>query len=293
MNNVGASVETCNLCGYKEFTDIVRKDGYRLVRCQNCRLLFVSNPPSEVQRAHLYSFESGYHAVLDMDPAASAFHECEASLNLRLLRKYVNSGRLLDVGCSTGIFLGAALASGWSGQGLEYSPDSSKIAREAHGLDVQTGELRPDTYAPSSFDVVTFWDVIEHLPDPRGTLTLVIDILAPGGLLLLKTPNADGLYPRLALRLARQLGFWGHAEPPGHLYQFSVESLTKLAQQSGFEVVAVHHQRIPISYSFGSVGQWFRSFKWAAYCAMFVPLAWLGPFVRQGDDQVLVVRKPG
>ena len=71
-----------------------------------------------------------------------------------------------------------------------------------HGLDVKTGELRAVTYVPDSFDVVTLWDVIEHLPDPLATLSLVSGIMPTGGLLVLKTPNSDGLYPRLSLRLA-------------------------------------------------------------------------------------------
>lgn len=285
------AVEPCKLCGHAHFDALLNKDGFDLARCHACGLIFVSNPPTDEQRAHLYSFESGYHAVLNVDAASKAFHEREAALNLRVLRCHVQSGRLLDIGCSTGIFLNAARASGWSGQGLEYSPDSSKIAREVHGLDVKTGELRADSYPPNSFDVVTFWDVIEHLPDPLATLSLVGGIMAPGGLLVLKTPNADGLYPRLSLRLAHRLGFWGHAEPPGHLYQFNVATLTRLAQQAGFDVMAVHHQRIPVSYSFGSVRAWFRSLKWAAYCAAFIPLAWIGPYLGLGDDQVLVARK--
>ncbi len=289
MNRV--VVLACNLCGHAGLAPLLRKDGFDLVRCDVCGLICVANPPTDKELAHLYSFESGYHAALHVDPASVAFHDREAAANLRMLRRHANAGRLLDIGCSTGLFLRAARDSGWNGQGLEYSPDSSRIARERNHLDVRTGELRDDTYAPNAFDVITLWDVIEHLPDPRLALSHIRRILAPGGLLVLKTPNADGLYPRMSLLLARRLGFWGHAEPPGHLYQFSISTLSRLVAQAGFEVVAVHHQRIPITYSFGSVRGWFRSVKWAGYCALFMPLAWLGPYLARGDDQVLVARK--
>lgn len=281
----------CNACGHDRFRALLRKDGYDLVRCAACGLICVANPPTDEERARIYSFESGYHVSLDADRASVAFHTREAASNLRMLRRHARGGRLLDIGCSTGLFLAAARGIGWTGQGLEYSPDSSRIARELHGLDVRTGELRPDTFAPESFDVVTLWDVIEHLPDPHATLRLIWRVMAPGGLLILKTPNADGLYPRASLRLAARLGFWGHAEPPGHLYQFSVRTLTRMAERAGFSVVNVHHGRIPLSYSFGGVRGWFRSAKWAAYCALFMPLAWAGPFLRLGDDQILVLRK--
>lgn len=282
---------SCNACGNRRLTPLLRKDGYDLARCAQCGLICVSNPPTDEERSRLYSFDAGYHASLVDDAASVAFHEREAALNLRALRSFAGSGRLLDIGCSTGLFLRALRDIGWVGQGLEYSPDSSRIAREQHGLDVKTGELRPDTYAAGSFDIVTMWDVIEHVPDPCATLVQIHRILADDGQVLLKTPNADGLYPRVSLRLANRLGFWGHAEPPGHLFQFSVASLSTLAGRAGFRVVAVRHQRIPIGYSFGSWRGWFRSVKWAAYCALFMPMAWLGPWLGQGDDQVLVLKK--
>ena len=104
--------------------------------------------------------------------------------------------------------------------------------------------------------------------------------------------NAAFPYPRASLRFARRLDFWGHAEPPGHLFQFSASTLQKMASQAGLQTVALHHQRIPISYSFGRFRQWFRSTKWAVYCLAFAPMAWLGPMMGQGDDIALVLRRP-
>jgi len=286
-------VLACNLCGHAEFLPLISKEGFDVVRCTQCDLVFVANPPEATELARLYSFDTGYHAKLEVDPISTAFHAREAALNLGLLHRHARNGRLLDIGCSTGLFLTAARKAGWPGQGLEYSPDSSRVAREVHGLDVKTGALTEDTFAPNSFDVITLWDVIEHLPDPSATLKLISVLLAPGGLLVLKTPNVDGLYPRASLLVARTLGFWGHAEPPGHLFQFSARTLEKMAQQAGLETVALHHQRIPITYSFGNFRSWFRSAKWAVYCAAFIPMAWLGPFIALGDDIAFVSRKRG
>jgi 2-polyprenyl-3-methyl-5-hydroxy-6-metoxy-1,4-benzoquinol methylase len=285
-------VQSCNLCGHVDFLLLIRKDGFDLVRCKQCELVFVANPPEEKELARLYSFDAGYHAKLERDSISTAFHRREADLNLRVLQQHADPGRLLDIGCSTGLFLAAAGKAGWHAQGLEYSADSSQVARDVHGLDVKTGALQAGMYSPGSFDVITMWDVIEHLPDPSNTLKLIPQILKPGGLLVLKTPNVDGLYPRASLRVARRLDFWGHAEPPGHLFQFSASTLQKMASQAGLQTVALHHQRIPISYSFGRVRQWFRSTKWAVYCLAFAPMAWLGPMVGQGDDIALVLRRP-
>jgi 2-polyprenyl-3-methyl-5-hydroxy-6-metoxy-1,4-benzoquinol methylase len=282
----------CNACGKDSADLLIEKDGFDVVRCRGCSLIYVGNPPDDAQRARMYSFEAGYHKELKDDQASEAFHAREAAMNLAVLRRHVQNGRLLDIGCSTGLFLKAARAIGWAGQGLEYSPDSSRIAREVEGLNVKTGELTEDTYAPHSFDVVTMWDVIEHVPDPRRTLQLISRIVAPGGLLVLKTPDADGLFPRWSLMLAARLRYWRHAEPPGHLFQFSTRTLSAMAEAAGFEVLARHSQRIPVTYSFGPASAWFRSLKWAAYCAIFVPLAWIGPWLGSGDDIVIVLRRP-
>ena len=282
----------CNLCRGERFAHIVTEDGFEVVSCVGCGLVFVANPPDDDERAKLYSFASGYHQALSDHDRTMAWHAREADANLAVLRRHVRAGRLLDIGCSTGLFLNAARNAGWPGQGLEYSPDSSRIAVERYALDVRCGELRPGLYPPGSFDVITLWDVIEHLPDPNATIALLHDALAPGGWLVLKTPNVDGLYPRLSRRLAGRLNFWGHVEPPGHLFQFSAMTLGRMVREAGLEVVAVHQQRIPISYSFGDFKDWFRSFKWAAYCAAFIPLAVVGPWLHQGDDMVLVARKP-
>lgn len=192
---------------------------------------------------------------------------------------------------STGLFLSLAVQRGWPAEGLEYSADSAEEARNKRGLKVRTGALERGMFAPGSFDVITLWDVIEHVPDPRTVLELATELLAPGGVMMVKTPNCDGLYPRLALALAGRLGFWGHPDPPGHLFQFSVSTLSCMVHAVGLRACAVHHGRIPIEYSFGKPAGWFRSAKWAAYCAMFLPLAWAGPLLRQGDDFTLVARR--
>ncbi len=279
----------CNGCGGAQHEAVFVKDGWQLVRCRSCRLVFVSNPPTDEQRAQMYSFAAGYHEELGANEASIAFHREEAQRNLAVLSRHRRPpGRLLDIGCSSGLFLDAARNAGWQVRGLEYSPDSARMARENLGLDVVTGELGPDTFEAGSFDVVTLWDVIEHVPDPKAMLERIAPLLAPAGLLLLKTPNIDGLYPALSYRVAESVGFWGHPEPPGHLYQFSAGTLSGMLRVIGFSPVAAHQQRIPLSYSFGPPSGWIRSLRWACYCALFLPISAIGPLLGRGDDVVIV-----
>lgn len=281
----------CDVCGSSSHTEIWTKDGYRLVRCSGCSLIYVANPPTAEQLQRLYSFAAGYHHEMGQSDAKITRHTGEARANLRTLSQSTRPGMLLDVGCSTGLFLLEAQQAGWDAHGLEYSPDSARIARERHGLQVEQGALMKGKFAANSFDVVTMWDVIEHLPSPNAALEVVMDILKPGGLFIAKTPNVDGLYPASSLLIAGKVGFWGHPEPPGHLYQFSAYTLRKLLTRKGFAIERVYQQTIPISYSFGSFRQWFRSFKWLAYTGLFAPMVVLGPFVGRGDAITMVARK--
>lgn len=281
----------CDVCSNSSQSEIWTKEGYQLVRCDSCGLVFIANPPSTEQLEKLYSFANGYHQGLVQSDAEILRHEDEARANMRILTKHARPGLLLDIGCSTGLFLLEAQRGGWRVCGLEYSTDSAKIAQESHRLEVAQGALVKGQYPANYFDVVTMWDVIEHLPSPSAALDEVMEILKPGGLFIAKTPNVDGLYPALSLRVAGKVGFWGHPEPPGHLYQFSVTTLGNLLIQKGFSIEHAHHHAIPIVYSFGTLKQWCRSLKWLAYSCVFAPTVILGPLINRGDVITMIARK--
>lgn len=285
-----AVLTDCSLCGSSRLEHIWSKDGYDLVRCRDCSLVFVANPPGPQALQKLYSFEAGYHSELGSDSWAVQHHQNEAQRNLAVLQRHSREGRLLDIGCSTGLFLELARGAGFDASGIEYSPDSARVA-QAKGLDVAVGALTDGRYDEQSFDLVTLWDVIEHLPDPQATLAVAARLLKPGGLLVAKTPNCDGWYPRLSLMVAQWVGYWGHPDPPGHLFQFSTRTLTDLFTRHGLTPTATHHGRIPLRYSFGAPREWLRSPKWAAYCAAFLPIAAVAPWLRAGDDITLVGRR--
>src|SRR5690349_22293158 len=134
--------------------------------------------------------------------------------------RHQRSGRLLDVGCSAGFFLKVARDRGFDVHGLEIPADTAALARERYDVDVQVGTLDDAHFEPGSFDVVTMWDVIEHVRDPVGAMSTVARLLKPGGIAALMTPNVEGLFPRLSYRVADRVGFWPHPEPPAHLFQF-------------------------------------------------------------------------
>ena len=98
--------------------------------------------------------------------------------------------RYLDVGCSTGFVVEAARDKGWDAIGIDLNPSAIEYGR-TRGLDLRTVALEDAGFAPGSLDAVSLFDVLEHLLDPRRTLRVCADLLAPGGILFLYVPNFD------------------------------------------------------------------------------------------------------
>lgn len=279
------STISCPLCG-ADSTDLVWSEGgYDLVRCNACSLMFVGNPPDAEELSRIYSFESGYHRQLadDSDRASDLARE-NARHHLDLIEQVQGPGHILDVGCASGSFMREAKDRGWIVSGVELNGDTADVARQ-HGLSVTTGTISA-IHADERFDAVTMWDLLEHVPNPLDVLREARKLLSPGGCLWVATPNVDGLFPSMSLRVADWVGVWPHPEPPHHLCQFSEKTLRQALARAGFTRVDVTHERIPFGFTFGSGKQLLTEPKRLAYTAVFAPLVILGPAVSRGDSIV-------
>ncbi len=287
-------IDYCPLCDRSALQTVHVKQGYHIGKCDSCSLLLVRNPPTKEQLTRLYSFQTGYHKEFLTNERLQEEKLSDAKSDFRILEKYYRPrtpGTLLDIGCSTGFFLRVARDKGWQCKGVELSKDTARIAAERYHLEVYQGELEEQPFQENEFDVVTLWDVIEHLEDPLNTLKRVARILKPDGIILFRTPNADGLFPRLSFKVAGLTGQWPHVTPPGHLYQFSKRSIEKLLKKGGLEFIDIIDERIPLDYTFGTLSELLRSPKWLLYSMAFAPLAFVGPWLGQGDSMVVVAQR--
>jgi SAM-dependent methyltransferase len=243
---------SCLVCGAGgPFRDLYTRDGFTLVRCPRCSLVFQDPQPTDEQLAQTYYHDPEWTRTQLGSMRALLTDRADAQLEF-LDRAGVGPGgrQLLDVGCAAGRFMEVASRAGWRTTGVELGESTAQAAR-SQGLDVHTGTLR-DAFSvlePGSFELVTFWDVLEHVRDPREELAMARELLGAGGMIAATMPNVSGLYPQSTYRLiARPTGRWEYPELPVHLFDFDPRTITRLMIDSGYRDVHVKTFPTPFSY---------------------------------------------
>lgn len=239
----------CLLCGARApFAPFFEADPYVLVRCE-CGLVFQDpQPDGEVLERAYYHDESFSEALLaDLRPVTQR----NAEEKLRLLRGAITPGmRVLDVGASSGAWLELAERQGARAIGVEIGAATAAAARE-RGFDMRSGTLEQvlPELSGERFDLITYWDVLEHLADPLGELELARQLLAPEGRIAATFPNVEGLYPSLSYRLfGNRTGVWEYPELPVHLYDFSPRTAARLLERAGYELERARTFAIPFGF---------------------------------------------
>jgi SAM-dependent methyltransferase len=226
----------CHFCGATDARKRHRIRKLWIVECLGCGVLYTHprvtcnyddrGVPIEQQRAE---YERDYWP-----------HRQETALRYwDTLEAYRQTGRLLDVGCGFGFFLNEAQQRRWTAVGVEIAGEQAEWGRQRFGLEI-VPNLDDERLGAGQFDVITMWDVIEHVADSESLLRRCRELLQPGGLLLVRTPNAEGLALRAhwwswpLLELYWQLAY--PANPWEHVYHFTPAFLQRLLQNNGFAV---------------------------------------------------------
>jgi len=210
--------------------------GHIVVHCAECGAFHLDPLPSEesVQAAYRRDdyFEGGrregYQNYEDMRKVILP----HAYRRLRQIsRQFANPGRLLDFGCAAGYFLEAAQSLGWRVAGVEISPSMAERAAQRLRAPVVTSI---DNLPEKEFEVITLWEVIEHLPRPLEVMQRLCKLLVPGGLLMLSTPNASHW------QVSREPQNWtGFRSIPLHVVFFTDSSLVTLLERAGFQQITI------------------------------------------------------
>jgi SAM-dependent methyltransferase len=228
---------TCPLCGGTPVFHFMtapdrfhwRKDEYRLLRCPKCGCVWLTDAPRPDEMSVHY--DEDYHKAI------VAAGETSALLRWRRPREQIlknkQGGNILDVGCSSGGFLGTMRGNSWKLFGIEMEAFTAEKARVATGAEVFVGDALDAPFITDTFDVITCFDVLEHVYEPRKLLAKILDWLKPGGIFLTALPNIHSWE-------ARVLGtYWYGLELPRHLFHFSPKSLRHLATSVGLKEISI------------------------------------------------------
>ncbi len=233
MHDPAPEPNPCPICRVHE-TELEFPDAtgpareFPLVRCRRCGLVFQRDARTPEHRDEAQRTAYGGARRRFERPLEWAIRLFRRS-RLRRVRPLLPAhGSTLDIGCGRGLYLRMLQERGYRVRGTELS---TRTARNAHPeVTVDVGEMEPGRYPDASFDLITLWHVLEHLPRPDRTLEACRRALKPGGAILIALPNYGSLQARLGGER------WFHLDLPRHLSHFTEATLRRLVTERGLEV---------------------------------------------------------
>ncbi len=214
--------------------------GGRVLQCLSCAIQFAESYP-QIETADTMIYGDSYfaEAIEKRRSRERIFTELLGDVESVVGRK----GRLLDVGCGEGLLLEVAAGSGWDAAGTEISSAMIRYAREERGLNVHHGVLEDVPLTPGSYDAIILNHVLEHVKNPRSTLSCVSELLSPDGVVRIEVPNLASFSSRVRnvqskLRLKKNL--WKHYSTSHHFWFFEPQTLAATIETAGMSVLSVN-----------------------------------------------------
>jgi 2-polyprenyl-3-methyl-5-hydroxy-6-metoxy-1,4-benzoquinol methylase len=209
---------------------------YQIVACANCHFIFVNPRPGKNWIGAAYQ-NANYQPFMSAQSQRSLWdrlYDFARSLNVRSKRRKIEllkpKGSILDVGCGTGEFLNQMQVKGWQASGIETDAPAAAFAKSEYGLAISNSDLASVGFDEKSFDVITFWHVLEHVFDPIPTLKMAARILKDDGIMLVACPNIESADAKFYGR------DWVPLDAPRHLSHFVPASAARAAEESGLTV---------------------------------------------------------
>lgn len=218
----------CILCGRKKYHRLYAIKGYSINKCNRCGLISTHPIPSQKNLDVYYknfSFADGFSFEGNL--------RIDAKRSLRNLDTLgFQNGELLDIGCGAGFFMDEARNKGWSTTGIDTAKKPIEYARQKLKLNVIQKDFNK-YQTKRQFDVVSLQQVIEHLSAPHSLLKKIRTLLKPNGIICISTPNINSWLHKV---LGERFNYF---IPPEHLVYYSPETLKKILEKNGFEIIRI------------------------------------------------------
>jgi SAM-dependent methyltransferase len=219
----------CPACQKNQSSKLFTKEGGQYVKCVSCQMVYLNPVFTDESLVQYYmnnKVEQGIVVAEDI-----SFYEKLYNQGLTTAQKKTEIGNILDIGCSTGLFLDIAKEKGWRTYGLELNKIEFSIAKEKEHNIFNT--LLEDVYFNEKFNIVSLWDVFEHIKNGSNTLKLIKNLLTDNGVILLQIPSSDSLAARV---MQSKCNMFDGLE---HVNLYGIESLTKLVERNGLKILDV------------------------------------------------------
>lgn len=205
----------------------------QVVECRRCSMQYVNPRPKDEIIIDSYSAAEDHVFVAQNPQRIHTFRKFLSRVVERTGWKSGDGRKFLDVGCAGGASLVAARSLGFDPKGIEPSRWMASFGRREYNVDIRDGILVDGTFPPDSFDILTMWDVLEHVPSPGQILNTIHTVLKPGGLFVMTYPDVGSWLTRL---LGNRWPFWLSV----HLLYYTPKTIRKQLTDGGFEVLGIH-----------------------------------------------------
>ena len=221
----------CRICTNKKGLKTLRITRVQYLQCPMCGCMFVDPYPSRELNRAFQGLEAVERLAKEDEERRGYFQRRLDRLEKRLGKDH-REARLLEVGCGSGVLLQEALSRGWRAEAIELSVELAAMARKKNPTaTVITGDIQNQEPSGALFDAIISLDVLEHVHTPMTMIENCRELIQPGGLLMLQTPNTRSLRSRI------QGPRWNMLVPDQHLNLFSPDALRVLLTTVGFDIL--------------------------------------------------------
>ena len=227
----------CFVCNESDHTTLFSKKGWNIVKCLCCGFVYVDPRYNDSAAKYIYDCGNWFDVFNGAGDGRKDYSQDElasiqrADKDISNLEIYKGGAKILDVGCGLGYFLDAAKKQGWEEYGIDPSSYGIGICKSKGHDRLWRGTLGAIPLESEYFDVVTAFDVYEHVSNPINFLDEVYRILKVNGIFIVAVPNVQSLAAKI------QGSSWSQFILPEHLNYFSSTTLIAILNNNGFDVI--------------------------------------------------------
>lgn len=232
-------LDLCPICNSTQFSpflacvdNTVSRETFQIVQCNSCGFKFTNPRPDESELGKYYHSEDYVsHSNTKKGFINSTYQSVRKYTllkKLQLISKHYKTGKILDIGCGTGEFLNTCKNARWETLGIEPDEGARKMAINNYGLDVK-GEEELERIPNESFDIISMWHVLEHVPKLNERVEELKRLIKPNGIIIIAVPNCNSLDAKTYKE------HWAAYDVPRHLYHFTPKDIEALFHKHGMQ----------------------------------------------------------